>query len=278
MMKSASWQLLCAGAALALSVAAASGQTPEAEPDAAPALAAPPAAAKPAPKPAATRRIPLPPPRPASLASAEAAPGAETKVAAAGPITLPSARAQAQPAAADTSPRAIVERANASLNAMNSLSAEFVQVGQNGRRLEGNLFVQKPGKMRFEYKSNPVEIVADGSSVAIRDRKLNTQDVYSIGQTPLKFLLKEHVDLARDTKLVSADASPDLVSVSLEDKSTFGGTSRVTLFFDPRSYALKQWLVVDPQGYETNVSLRNVDLQAKLDQRLFNINFTRILN
>ena len=69
-MKSASWQLLCAGAALALSVAAASGQTPEAEPDAAPALAAPPAAAKPAPKPAATRRIPLPPPRPASLASA----------------------------------------------------------------------------------------------------------------------------------------------------------------------------------------------------------------
>ena len=52
----------------------------------------------------------------------------------------------------------------------------------------------------------------------------------------------------------------------------------MTLFFDPRSYALKQWLVVDPQGYETNVSLRNVDLQAKLDQRLFNINFTRILN
>jgi outer membrane lipoprotein-sorting protein len=277
MTKTASWLLLCAGAALALS-GPVSAQTPAAEPGAAPALVAPPAAAKPASKPAPPRRIPLPLPRPASLGSTDLDPASETKVAAAGPITLPSARSQTQTAAADASPRSIVERANASLNAMSSLSAEFVQVGQNGRRLEGNLFVQKPGRMRFEYKSNPVEIVADGSSVAIRDRKLNTQDVYSIGQTPLKFLLKEHVDLARDTKLVSADATPELVSVSLEDKTTFGGTSRVTLFFDPRTYALKQWLVVDPQGYETNVSLRNVDLQAKLDQRLFNINFTRILD
>ncbi|GGH33556.1 outer-membrane lipoprotein carrier protein [Alsobacter metallidurans] len=234
------------------------------------------AAPKPAAKPPAPRRIPLPLPRPANLGAGDGGLGIEpVQVAAAGPApTVQLAKAEAP---ADTSQRGIVERANATLNAMSSLSAQFVQVGQNGKRLEGNLYVQKPGRMRFEYRAAPIEIVADGSSVAIRDRKLNTQDVYSIGQTPLKFLLKERVDLSRDTRLISAEAEPDLVSVTVEDKATFGGTSRVTLFFDPKSFALKQWLVVDPQGYETNVTLRNVQLQAKLDQNLFNINFTRVL-
>ena len=268
--------LLAAGPALAQDAA-----PPETE-------LAPPAVARPIAKPVVAKpvppkRIPLPLPRPASIASAagdgglgiSAPPSAPVKVAtAAEPLPIQTVAASAT---AGMSSQAIVERANQTLNAMTSMSAQFVQVGQNGKRMEGNVYVQKPGRMRFEYKAAPIEIVADGSSVAIRDRKLNTQDVYSIGQTPLKFLLKERVDLARDTKLVSAEAEPDLVSVTVEDKTTFGGTSRVTMFFDPRSFALKQWLIVDPQGYETNVTLRNVQLQAKLDQNLFNINFTRIL-
>jgi outer membrane lipoprotein-sorting protein len=188
------------------------------------------------------------------------------------PVATPAA------APADTSPRAILERANASLNALSVLSAEFTQTGANGRRQTGNLFVQKPGKMRFEYDPpSPVEIVSDGSSVAIRDRKLNTQDLYSIGQTPLKFLLKDRVDLARDTKVLDVRAEPDLSSITLEDKSTFGGTSKVMLFFDSRTFALKQWIVIDPQGYETQVSLKNVNTSARLDPKLFDINYMRLL-
>jgi outer membrane lipoprotein-sorting protein len=183
-----------------------------------------------------------------------------------------------QPVSVDTSPRGILERANASLNGLVVLSAEFTQTGANGRRQTGNLFVQKPGRLRFEYDApSPVEIVADGSSVAIRDRKLNTQDLYSIGQTPLKFLLKERVDLARDTKVIDARAEPDMTTVTLEDKSTFGGTSRVKLFFDNRTFALKQWVVVDPQGYETAVSLKNLNTSSRLDPKLFDINYMRLL-
>ena len=272
-MRHGSTRVLIGLAGFLFGACAAHAQATTDEQPAAPAVPA--AVAKPTPKPAAPRRIPLPGPRPASVASAgDGGLGIDP------PQAAPSSPAQAAPAAkapAEMTPQAIVERANATLNAMTSMSAQFVQVGQNGRRLEGDLYVQKPGRMRFEYRAAPLEIVADGTSVAIRDRKLNTQDVYSIGQTPLKFLLKERVDLARDTKLVSAENEGDLVSVTLEDRSTFGGTSRVTLFFDPKTFALKQWLVVDPQGYETNVSLRNVQLQAKLDQNLFNINFTRVL-
>ena len=59
---------------------------------------------------------------------------------------------------------------------------------------DGTLYVQRPGRLRFEYaRPATLEIIADGTSVAVRDRKLATQDVYFIGQTPLKFLLKERI-------------------------------------------------------------------------------------
>jgi len=240
-----------------------------------PADPAPRAAAPSTPRAPSRVPIPLPVPRPSGLVAGAVETGVprpSTTVAAATPTPVAAAPA-------DTSPRSILERANASLNAMTVLSAEFVQTGASGRRQTGRLYVQKPGRMRFEYTPpNPLEIVADGSTVAVRDRKLNTQDVYSIGQTPLKFLLRERVDLARDTRVVDVRSEPDLASVTLEDKATFGGTSKVTLLFDAKTFALRQWIVVDPQGYETQVSLRNIDTAARIDPRLFNIDFTRVTN
>ena len=42
----------------------------------------------------------------------------------------------------------------------------------NGRRLEGTLYIQRPGKMRFEYDPPATtEVIADGTSVAVRDKR-----------------------------------------------------------------------------------------------------------
>jgi outer membrane lipoprotein-sorting protein len=259
---------------------------------------APAASARPAAPRPALARMPLPPRRPADLdaLASRGAPApamrsavdpalddsglsaAPAPAAAAPPAPAPEKVAKVQPTAVDTSPRAILDRVNASLNAMNVLQADFVQTSGNGRRSEGRLYVLKPGRLRFEYDPpNPVEIVADGSKVAIRDRKLNTQDVYPIGQTPLKFLLKEDVDIARDTKVVDVDGGRDLVSVTVEDRSTFGGTSRVELRFDPRSYQLRQWTVTDPQGYQTTVALKNASATKPEDPFIFSIDYTRLM-
>src|SRR5215475_8289762 len=110
-----------------------------------------------------------------------------------------------------------VARANAWLDAARVMSAEFVQIGPNGRRSEGQLSVSRPGRMRFEYTDPPrFEIVADGRSVAIVDKKLNTQDEYFIGQTPLKFLLSDHIDLARDTRLLNVSQEGKTITIELE--------------------------------------------------------------
>jgi outer membrane lipoprotein-sorting protein len=176
-------------------------------------------------------------------------------------------------------PQAAVEKANAYFNAASSMTGDFVQISPDGTRSEGKIYVQRPGKLRFEYAPPAtLEVVADGLSVAVHDRKTATKDVYFISQTPLKFLLKEQIDLNRDAKVIEVKSEPDSVSILVEDKATFGGTSQIKLIFDPSTFTLKQWQVTDPQGYETLVSLFNIDLSKKPDPRLFQLTEERISN
>jgi outer membrane lipoprotein-sorting protein len=165
-----------------------------------------------------------------------------------------------------------IARANAWLDAARVMSADFVQIGPNGRRSEGQLSLARPGHMLFEYTDPPrFEIVADGRSVAIVDKKLNTQDEYFIGQTPLKFLLSDHIDLAHDTQLLNVSQEGRTITIELEDRAALGGTAHLSLVFDASTFALKQWTVIDAQGFQTVVTLFNVDLTTRPDPALFHI-------
>jgi outer membrane lipoprotein-sorting protein len=176
-------------------------------------------------------------------------------------------------------PLVAIQKANTYFNAATNMIGDFVQIGPDGKRSEGKIFIQRPGKLRFEYAAPAtLEIVADGLSVAVHDRKTATKDIYFISQTPLKFLLKDQVDLSRDVKIIDVKSDPSAVTILVEDKATFGGTSQIKLVFDPVKFTLKQWQVTDPQGYETLVSLFNIDLSKKPDPSLFQITQERVLN
>ena len=192
-------------------------------------------------------------------------------------LTAPAVAAQKSGKSSKAAPAPIpveeaVARANAWLDAARVMSADFVQIGPNGRRSEGQLSVARPGRMRFEY-TDPArfEILADGRSVAIIDRKLNTQDEYFIGQTPLKFLLSDHIDIARDTRVLSVAQEGKTVTIEIEDRAALGGTAHLTLVFDASTFALRQWTVIDAQGFQTVVSLFNLDLTTQPDPALFHI-------
>jgi len=191
-------------------------------------------------------------------APAQARPVPEPKkdAAAAVPAAVP-----APPPPVPTTRQAAVERVNAYFNSIDRMTASFVQTSANGRS-EGTLFLQRPGQLRFAYAPpSTLEIVSDGRHVAVRDKKLGTNDVYPIGQTPLKFLLQDQFDLGRDTKIQDVQINPDgIVTVRFDDSATFGGTSKVTLRFDAKANRLMQWNVTDPQGFETTVVLSGVEV------------------
>ncbi|WP_245411138.1 LolA family protein [Methylovirgula ligni] len=206
---------------------------------------------------------PLPKPRPVEITPTPATP----------PAAAPGAPAQPfQP----IDPTVAIQKANDYFNGTRTMIGDFVQISGD-RRSEGKIYLQKPGKLRFEYaEPATLDIVADGLTVAVVDRKLATQDFYFIWQTPLKFLLKDRIDLTRDVLVQDVTSDPDNVTITVVDKETFGGTSRIKLMFDPATFALKQWEVTDPQGNETLVSLFNVDLRTPPDPSVFQIHANRL--
>ncbi|HZH11410.1 MAG TPA: outer-membrane lipoprotein carrier protein LolA [Microvirga sp.] len=217
---------------------------------------------------------PLPPARPAFVEPAQTS-GGEPITIAPKPIVTASMGPVGQGQPLPNS--AVVERANAYFTNLNTLIADFTQVGGDGRRMGGTLYLQRPGKVRFEYDPPAtLEVIADGRSVAVRDRKLATQDLYSISQTPLKFLLRERVNLGQDIKITGISSEPNAVRINLEDSSTLGGTSRITLFFDPEVQNLNQWRIIDAQGFQTVVVLNEVQKGRRLDQDLFHIQYEEI--
>ncbi len=112
----------------------------------------------------------------------------------------------------------------------------------------------------------------------VRDRRLATQDVYPLSQTPLRFLLADHVDLTKDTHLVAVYADDVFVTVVVEEKNGIVGTSRLMIMFSAKDMQLKQWTVTDPQGYDTTVAVYNLDTSKRPDPSLFKIDYTRYHN
>jgi outer membrane lipoprotein-sorting protein len=252
--------------------------------------------------PAAAQTVPLPVPRPPTLQaqggvasppapapkSAVANPGFGARAQAAqpgpspNPITNPFAVLLGKAGTAGKltpEQRAIVERVNSYMSGVQTLTGNFVQVGPDGSRTQGDFYISKPGRVRFEYDDpSPIELIADGSSVVVRDRRLATQDVYPLSQTPLRFLLAERVDLTKDTNLVSVYADDVFVTVVVEERNGIVGTSRLMIMFSAKDMQLKQWTVTDPQGYDTTVAVYNLDSSKRPDPSLFKIDYTRYHN
>jgi outer membrane lipoprotein-sorting protein len=175
--------------------------------------------------------------------------------------------------------RAIVDRVNTYLSGVTTLTGNFVQVGPDGSRTQGDFVISKPGKVRFEYDDpSPIELIADGSSVVVRDRRLATQDVYPLSQTPLRFLLSDRVDLTKDTHLIAVYADDVFATVVVEEKNGIVGTSRLMIMFGAKDMQLKQWTVTDPQGYDTTVAVYNLDTSKRPDPALFKIDYTKYHN
>jgi len=175
----------------------------------------------------------------------------------------------------DANQRMLAGKVSTYLSSLQNVSGNFVQVGPDGSRTTGDLYLQKPGKIRFEYDApSPIAIVADGTSVIVRDRKLATQDVYPLSQTPLRFLLSDRIDLLKDTNVVGISADDLYVSVTIEEKQPMVGTSRLMLMVGAKDNKLKQWTVTDPQGYDTTVAVYNLDTTKKLDPGMFKIDYT----
>ena len=165
-----------------------------------------------------------------------------------------------------------VERINAYFNNITNLQGSFEQVDATNKRTTGRFYVQRPGKIRFDYAPpSGLRIVADGSSLAIEDADLRTVEKYPIQSTPFRLLLSDSVDLARDARIVGVESQEGTLSISLEDKSGDAAGSIRLVFDSGAELQLKQWLITDAQGLTTQVNVTDIVSGSKSRDRLFHL-------
>lgn len=169
---------------------------------------------------------------------------------------------------------AAAQRVADHFSGVKSMKGNFVQFDAAGNQTEGTFFMERPGKIRFDYSGSPVRVIADGSQVAVNNRKLNTWDLYPLSKTPLKLLLDQRIDLSA-ANIQSVKEGADLTTIVMGDKSIFGN-SRITMMFDPSTMDLRQWTIRDAQGKDTTVMVYNVVEGGAVDDKLFNIPYANI--
>ena len=152
-----------------------------------------------------------------------------------------------------------VQRINSYFNNITNLQGSFEQVDSTDKRTTGRFYVQRPGKIRFDYAPpSGLRIIADGKYLAIEDSDLKTVEKYPIQSTPFRLLLAELVDLDRDARIVGVETQEGTLSVSLEDKSNDAAGGIRLIFASGSELQLKEWLITDAQGLTTRVSVNDV--------------------
>ena len=179
------------------------------------------------------------------------------------------AMAQARPLTAQD--RADIGRIERYLVTLRTLKGRFLQIAPDGGSSEGTAWIERPGRLRFDYDPPaPFLLVAGHGVVMFHDRKLDQTSQFLIGQTPLGMLLAEKVTLSGDVTVTGIERQPGLLQVSMI-RTGAPGDGTLTLIFADSPMQLRQWSVVDAQRLETRVSLFNVQLGERFDQKLFEV-------
>ena len=165
---------------------------------------------------------------------------------------------------------AAIDTVNAYFNALGNLQGRFVQIDPDKKKTRGKFYVQKPGKFRFDYASPSRKIVvSDGRFLAIQDLDLRNEDVYQLDNTPFRILLRENVDILRDSQVLAVSRDGDQVSVTLTEKGPdAAGQITVTLAVGAEP-VMTGWITHDAQGLATTVTVGNLSTPDRLDSKLF---------
>lgn len=186
------------------------------------------------------------------------------------PILAPVlAMAMTLPAAADKLP---LSDLSTYLNGLRTATGEFTQINGDGTISTGTIYINRPGRIRFEYAPPDNTLVIAGSgSVAIFDPKSNVgPETYPLSRTPLSIILANRVDLGQARMVVAHGYDGTATTVTAQDPQNpeYGN---IQLVFTGNPVQLRQWIINDDAGNSTTVVLGDLRTGTSLAGRLFNI-------
>lgn len=185
-------------------------------------------------------------------------------------LCCPIAAFAAAPAAVPLTPQDTLElqRIAAYLNGIRTMTARFQQYAGNGIS-SGEVWVSRPGRMRFEYDApTSITLLADSENVYYSDKGLNQISKYELRSTPAWFFLRDPINFGADVIVTRFEHEGGLIRVTVVESARPDAGS-LTLVFGENPITLRQWTVVDQRGKTTTVNLSDLQFGVALDPRMF---------
>jgi len=156
------------------------------------------------------------------------------------------------------------------LNSAKTIRARFLQMSSNGEYAEGDIALQRPGRLKLTYDApNPLMVVADGSYISYVDRELEQATTLPLSVTRAELLLRASMSFfGKDVLVTGFERSPGVLRVSLV-KTDEALEGNITLIFSDNPLEIRKWTVTDAQGITTTVSLLGPTFNAPLNPELF---------
>jgi outer membrane lipoprotein-sorting protein len=185
------------------------------------------------------------------------------------PLTRAFAAQPPRATALNPDQKADVDRVQSYLNGIRTLSSRFQQSSGEGSQATGQLWLARPGRMRFEYDPPvPLLLVANGNNIFYYDKELQQVSELRVSETPAGFLLRDQITLSGDVTLTRFEHKPGAIRLTMVETSEPGQGS-ATLALTDRPLELRQWTIVDPQQKEVTVALTDPHYGAPVDEKLF---------
>ena len=184
-------------------------------------------------------------------------------------LATSSALAAPTPAALSPADEAELHRIATYLNGLTALKAKFLQVAPDGSVSQGLAWLERPGRMRFQYDPpSPYLLVAGYGLLVFHDSSLDQTTNIPLSSTPLGVLLAPHIVLTGPITVTGFQRLPGEIDLTLV-RTASPGEGSLTLVFSTPPLTLKQWAVRDAQGKITRVSLYDVQLGGHFPDHLF---------
>ena len=165
---------------------------------------------------------------------------------------------------------ALISRAEKYLNSVTGLTGNFTQTA--GRRNDAGTFsMLRPGRVRLDYTTSPVQMISDGKDLYFFDKSLDQITTVPLTSTPAGILVRKKIDLQ------NADI---VVTDTVQDKDTFSlkmhlrgqeGLGNMTVAFNNKPVALHSWSVVDATGAKTDVVFKGMKQKTDFSKDYFQI-------
>lgn len=155
------------------------------------------------------------------------------------------------------------------LSDLTTIISDFMQIAPDGSLTNGKFFLDRPGKMRWQYNPpTPILMVANGSEMIYYDYELEQVSHIPLDSTLIGFLAQKKIRFDGSVGIISFSEQNSTIRIGVAQRDR-PDDGQLILEFSDNPLLIRNMVVTDASGQTTTVSLNNANFGVKIEENQF---------